>query len=89
MSTKLRTESAILWRLAGPLIVAQLSQVGMGFTDTVMAGRLSPLDLAAVAIGSMLLLSVFLLFFGILNSVSPTIAQLKGAGRDRDIGRVF
>jgi MATE family multidrug resistance protein len=89
VSTKLRTESATLWRLAGPLIVAQLSQVGMGFTDTVMAGRLSPLDLAAVALGSMLLLSVFLVFFGILNSVSPTVAQLKGARRDRDIGRVF
>ena len=89
MRDKLRTESTILLRLAGPLIIAQVSQVGMGFTDTVMAGRLSPLDLAAVALGSMLVLTVYLVFFGILNSLSPTIAQLKGAGKERDIGRLF
>lgn len=89
MRDRLRREGAILLRLAGPLIIAQVSQVGMGFTDTVMAGRLSPLDLAAVALGSMLLLTVYLVFFGILNALSPTIAQLSGGGKTVEIGRVF
>ena len=89
MRDRLRSEGTILLQLAGPLIVAQVSQVGMGFTDTVMAGRLSPLDLAAVALGSMLLLTVYLVFYGILNSLSPGIAQLKGAGKDHEIGGMF
>ncbi len=84
-----RSERNALARLAGPLIVAQVSQVGMGFTDTVMAGRLSPLDLAAVALGSILWLPVFLLFFGLLNALAPTIAQLQGAGRSGAIGASY
>ena len=35
-----------LFRLALPLMGAQLAQMGMGVLDTVMAGRLSPVDLA-------------------------------------------
>ena len=38
-------------RLGGPLIIAQVFQVGMGFTDTVMAGHIGTRDLAAIAIG--------------------------------------
>ncbi len=34
-----------LFRLALPLMGAQLAQMGMGVLDTVMAGRLSPVDL--------------------------------------------
>ena len=45
-------EATALLRLTGPLLLAQLSQTAMGFVDTVMAGRFSSVDLAAVAVGS-------------------------------------
>ncbi len=83
------SEARALGRLAGPLVIGQVSQVGMGFTDTVMAGRLGATDLAAVAIGSSLWLPVYLGCVGIMMAVSPTVAQLKGAGREPEIGRVF
>lgn len=82
-------EARALGRLAGPLVVGQVSQVGMGFTDTVMAGRLGAMDLAAVAVGSSLWLPVYLGCVGIMMAVSPTVAQLEGAGRRREIARVF
>ena len=76
-------------RLAGPLVISQLSQVGMGVTDTVMAGRLSAVDLAAVAIGSSLWLPVYLACLGVMMAISPVIAQLRGANQFADIGSVF
>jgi len=89
LAVRVLRECAQLGHLAWPLIIAQISQVGMGFTDTVMAGHLGVLDLAAVALGSMLWLPVFLLCFGILNALTPTVAHLFGACRYLEIGRVF
>ena len=68
-------------RLAGPIAISQLSQVGMGVTDTVMAGRLSAVDLAAVAIGSSLWLPVYLACLGVMMVIAPVVAQLRGANQ--------
>ena len=76
-------------RLSIPLVIGYLSQVGMGFTDTVMAGRLGAIDLAAVAIGTTLWLPVYLVCFGVLMAVSPSVAQLYGARRLAAIGPLF
>ena len=61
----------------------------MGVTDTVMAGRLSAADLAAVAIGSSLWIPVYLGCVGIMTALSPMVAQLDGAGRSRAIAPLF
>lgn len=61
----------------------------MGVTDTVMAGRLSATDLAAVALGSSLWLPIYLACVGLLMALSPTVAQLMGARRLAYIGPVF
>lgn len=82
-------EVQALARLGGPLIVTQMSQVGMGVTDTIMAGRLSPLDLAAVALGSSLFTPVYLACVGILLALSPSVAHLTGARREEEIGPLF
>ncbi len=76
-------------RMAGPLVVGQLSQVGMGFTDTVMAGRLGPVDLGAVAIGSTLWIPVYLACVGVMMAMSPTVAHHEGAGRRPSISRLY
>ncbi|NIR59429.1 MAG: MATE family efflux transporter [Gammaproteobacteria bacterium] len=82
-------EAGATARLAGPLIVSQVSQVGMGFTDTVMAGRLTAADLAAVAMGTSLWLPIHLATIGTVMALSPTVAQLKGAGRVHAVGYWF
>lgn len=67
---------------------AQLAQMGMGVLDTIMAGRLSPVDLAGVALGGSVLFPVMLVMMGILQSVSPTVSQLSGANRKDEIGEI-
>ena len=73
-------EAAALLRLTGPLVLAQLVQTSMGFVDTVMAGRVGAVDLAAVAVGSSLFFPVFLFMVGLLNAVTPLVAQGYGRG---------
>jgi len=78
---RLGTEAAALLRIGGPLVAAQVAQMAMGFFDTVMMGRVGPVELAAVAIGAGLWHTLFLLATGILMALSPSVAQLRGAGQ--------
>lgn len=82
-------EAKLLFRLTGPILLAQLSQTSMGFVDTVMAGRVGPVDLAAVAVGSSLFLPVFLFLVGLLSAVTPLAAQAHGRRDSADIFRSF
>ena len=75
-----------LYRLALPLMGAQLAQMGMGVLDTVMAGRLGAVQLAGVALGGSVLFPVMMVMMGVLQSVSPSVAQLNGANRREEIG---
>jgi MATE family multidrug resistance protein len=80
------TEFYNLLKLATPIIIAQLANTAMGFVDTVMAGRVSPQDLAAVALGNSIWVPVFLLMTGILLATTPKVAQRFGAGAHTEIG---
>ncbi|SFX42329.1 MATE family efflux transporter [Marinospirillum alkaliphilum] len=70
-----------LLMLALPLLGAHLAQTGMSVVDTLMAGRLSATDLAAVAVGSSVFMPLMLLIFGTLLATTPLVAQAAGAGR--------
>lgn len=85
----LSTEARTLLRLGLPIMVAQLSQTAMGFVDTLMAGRVSPRDLAAVSLGNGVWLPLFLALSGILMATTPTVAQHLGAGRPLAAGQVL
>lgn len=74
-----------LW-LAGPLVVGQLTNFGMNFVDTVMAGRLGTVDLGAIAVGSSIWASGFLFVLGVLLAVSAAVSRLDGAGERRKVG---
>jgi len=78
--------AARILRLGLPLVVNNLATIGMGFTDTVMAGRLGGDNLAAVAIGNTLWFTAYLAGLGVLMAVSPLTAHAMGAGRDGSIG---
>ncbi|MEZ5331944.1 MAG: MATE family efflux transporter [Thermoanaerobaculia bacterium] len=84
----LHREASILLRLAGPLILGQLTGVLMTFVDTVMSGRLSAEALASVATGAAVWHTVYLFGLGVLLAVSPSVAHLDGAGDHREIPTV-
>jgi multidrug resistance protein, MATE family len=75
-------------RLAFPIVVTQLSQMGMGVADTVMAGRYGAADLAGVALGGNLYWPAIMLLSGILMAITPTVAQLHGKGDGQRAGEV-
>lgn len=77
-------ESGLLMTIGGPVIITQLLQISMSFVDTIMAGRLSPEDLAAIAVGTSVLMPVVVLCMGCLMAVTPIVAQNMG-GRNLDV----
>lgn len=79
-------EVRALLALAGPIIVAQLANTAMGFVDTLMAGRVSARDLAAVALGNSIWIPVLLLMNGILLATTAKVARKVGAGSYALIG---
>jgi len=82
-----RQETRALLRLAGPLVVNNLSIAGMQFADTVMSGRLGAESLAAVAVGASVWFFGFALCLGVLMAISPIAARHYGAGNPELIGR--
>jgi len=80
-------EVRALSRLAGPLIVNNLSISGIQFADAVMAGRLGAKALAAVAVGASAWFLCFTVCLGLLMAISPITARLYGAGQLSLIGR--
>ncbi|MCZ6829232.1 MAG: MATE family efflux transporter, partial [Gammaproteobacteria bacterium] len=70
----LRGETSALLKLAMPLLIAQLAQMGTGVVDTVMAGRYSSLDLAAIAIGYNIWLPIYLISLGTTAMAAHQIA---------------
>ena len=78
-----------LYHIALPLMGAQLAQMGMGVSDAIMAGQYGSADLAGVALGGSLLWPVVLLMMGLIQAVTPTVAQLNGARDYSEIGEVI
>lgn len=86
---EVRKELGVLGRLAAPMILAQVTQMGMGVADTIMAGQVSAVDLAGVALGGNFYWPLLLLLSGTLMSLTPTISQLHGRGRQAEAGEAF
>lgn len=57
-----------------------------GVIDTLMAGRLSSVDLAAVGIGASIYATVFVTAMGVLLALTPVVSHHYGAGRYAEIG---
>ncbi len=83
-----RLEFKALTSLALPMIVTQLSQMGMGVADAIMAGRVSPADLAGVALGGNLFWPLMLFMSGVIMALTPAVSQLHGARREAEVAAV-
>ncbi|MEX1259007.1 MAG: MATE family efflux transporter [Gemmatimonadota bacterium] len=78
-----RADFASVIRLALPVAGVQVGLTAMGVVDTLMVGRVSAADLAAVALGNLYFFVVGIFGLGILLALDPVMAQAVGAG-DRE-----
>ena len=76
-----------LLKIGIPIYGSQISYMGMGVTDTIVAGRASALDLSGLAIGNALSMPFYFLLGGCLFAVTPIVAQLFGARKYEEIGQ--
>ena len=76
-------------KLSTPIIISQITVVAMTFVDTIMAGRLGSVTLAAVAVGSSLWSTAILFVFGILMAIPSVISAMDGADENHKIPGFF
>ncbi len=76
-------------RLAAPLALAQLAQIAMGATDTVLLGSLGRDALAAGGLGANLFFTLMIVVAGGLISVSILVAHARGAGDEARIAPIL
>jgi multidrug resistance protein, MATE family len=72
-------EARILLTLMLPILLTQGAQAAFGLVDTIMAGRVSPADLAAVALGVGFWMPLVMLMSGILQATTALVAQAYGS----------
>ena len=83
--SELRTQLTI----ALPIFGGQLAQSANGFVDTVMAGRVSALDLAAVAVGASIWVPIFLFLTGVLMSTTSVLSRHLGANQAHRVNAIM
>ncbi|WP_027481015.1 MATE family efflux transporter [Deinococcus pimensis] len=69
-----------LLRLAWPLMLSNLAYTAVGFTDTLVVGRLGVTEVGAVGLASLAVLTLLLLFRGSLNTAATFVSRAFGAG---------
>ncbi|MGV3743216.1 MAG: MATE family efflux transporter [Burkholderiaceae bacterium] len=82
----MRQHASRIALLAWPILLGQLAVIANGVIDTAMTARYSSTDLAALAVGSSIYVSIFVGLNGVLQALSPIIGQLFGAKRYAEIG---
>jgi multidrug resistance protein, MATE family len=82
-------EMRVSFVLALPLALGQLAAMLMSVVDSILAGHHGLTTLAAVTVGSSIWTVALLLCVGVLMAIPPSVAQLNGAGRRREIGPLW
>jgi MATE family multidrug resistance protein len=73
--------------LAWPVFVGQLAVLGFSTVDTLLLARHDTLDLAALAVGASVYVTVFVGLMGVLLAIAPLTGRHFGAGDDRAAGQ--
>jgi MATE family multidrug resistance protein len=89
LSIRIRAEFRETARLAAPLVLGQLSAIGMNVVDTMLAGHYDAATLAAVAVGTSVWSLAIVAAIGVMLALPPSVAQLAGAGERERIGALF
>jgi multidrug resistance protein, MATE family len=73
-------------RQTWPILISQWASIAFGVLDTAMTGHASPQDLAALALGIAIYITVFIGLMGVMHALIPIQAQLFGARENKEIG---
>jgi len=74
----LKKEAWNTWKLSGPIILGELTQMALGIIDSIMVGKISYQHLAAAALVNSVMNIPFVLGFGMTMSVSQTVSMANG-----------
>ncbi|MFM7201736.1 MAG: MATE family efflux transporter [Myxococcota bacterium] len=85
----LKQELRHIFVLAVPMVVGQLSLLGLQTTDVVLVGHVDKLSLGGIALGQTISMFIFLMTMGIVQGMSTLISQAFGAGDKETCGRVL
>jgi MATE family multidrug resistance protein len=69
-----------MFRLAAPVVLAELGWMAMGTVDTIMIGPLGPASIGATGIGSSLYYALSIFGMGLLFGLDTLVSQAHGAG---------
>jgi MATE family multidrug resistance protein len=75
--------------LAVPITAVHLSQMILGFVDTLMIGRVGVVPLAGAAFANALSNILFIAGIGLLTAVSVLVSHAYGAGNRREAGEML
>ncbi len=81
--TAARSAVGRIARHAASILVGQVAVIGYAVADTVMTGRHASADLAALAVGAAIYISVYIALIGVVQALIPVVGHHHGAG-DRD-----
>jgi len=78
-----------LLTLALPLMFSNLAYTLIGLTDTAFMGRVGTVEVGAVGLGNLLILTLQLLFRGSLETVTVFAARFFGEKNPLEVGRTY
>ncbi|XBC40850.1 MAG: MATE family efflux transporter [Buchnera aphidicola (Nurudea yanoniella)] len=78
-------EIKILLKVTIPIMLAQMSQMSMGFINSIMIKSLNHSDIAAISIGTSIWYPIILFGHGLLLSIIPIISYMNGSGKIKEI----
>ncbi len=81
------SSAARILPLAWPVFIGQLAVLAFATIDTLLVARYSAIDLAALAVGNAVYVSVFIGLTGVVQAVAPITGQLFGARRLPEAGQ--
>lgn len=85
-SRRLSDSARHIVALAWPVFIGQVAVLAFGTIDTLLAARYASLDLAALAIGGAVYITIFVGLMGAILAIGPVVGQLYGASRLEDAG---
>jgi MATE family multidrug resistance protein len=85
----IKVEASSLLQLAMPILLAQWALTGLGVVDTLMSGWVGTNDLAAIGLGSNMVLPVVMFSTGILLAITPLVAKANGQKQPHKITQFF
>ncbi|XBC39331.1 MAG: MATE family efflux transporter [Buchnera aphidicola (Nurudea shiraii)] len=78
-------EIKMLFKIIIPIMLAQISQMSIGFINSIMTKSLSHSEIAAISIGTSIWYPIILFGHGLLLSLVPIISYMNGSGKTKEI----